>query len=95
MCILLFTCALALFVNDLDVSFRTDLAGASRSGCAVYLDLKFIKQQRLLCARLPARCLASCLSPDLPCLLQADSMSSNKDMAQKYKSAADYEDDFM
>ena len=28
-------------------------------------------------------------------LLQADSMSSNKDMAQKYKSAADYEDDFM
>ena len=27
--------------------------------------------------------------------LQADSMSSNKDMAQKYKSAADYEDDFM
>ena len=28
-------------------------------------------------------------------LLQADSMSSNKDMAQKYKSAAAYEDDFM
>lgn len=27
--------------------------------------------------------------------MQADSMSSNKEMAQKYKSAADYEDDFM
>ncbi len=32
---------------------------------------------------------------NLPPVLQADSMSSNKDMAQKYKSAADYEDDFM
>ncbi|KAL3148688.1 hypothetical protein ABBQ38_014103 [Trebouxia sp. C0009 RCD-2024] len=28
-------------------------------------------------------------------VMTADSMSSNKDMAQKYKSAADYEDDFM
>jgi len=28
-------------------------------------------------------------------IMTADSMSSNKDMAQKYKTAADYEDDFM
>ena len=36
-----------------------------------------------------------CCCHILPPVLQADSMSSNKDMAQKYKSAADYEDDFM
>ncbi len=38
---------------------------------------------------------AHCMSMIVCIDMQADSMSSNKEMAQKYKSAADYEDDFM
>ena len=44
---------------------------------------------------LPFVCMVAANGSRRMSLVQSESMSSNKEMAQKYKSAADYEDDFM